>query len=348
MLRKITCTGSPFVLGEEYGLQCLELIREFCEETQEVLADRLGADPKLLVARANEYFRPCIQKYAPHLWAEIQGLAAATGKSIEQILFLQALSEFFFGRLPEGLIIAACDRSSSSGRSLLGFNLDFDPWAEKYLIIREVHPEGGPAILLLSLAGGIGFAGINSRGLGVFSTGLETTGIQKGLPSAIIVRLALEQERLDDMIGLVSELPRSTPRNFLLASGHSFVDLETTISRTARLWPSPSGTLAHTNHYQAEEFLDLDTGLCKWPESIDRLSRCRALLQKTQMQAEDLQMLLADHVHHPKGICRHNGTNDKPIKTIVSVVALPQVGTLQVCAGSPCSGKFTSYILGGE
>ncbi len=347
MIQKVVCTGEPFTLGEEYGLQCLEQIRDCLEETQELLAHRLGVPPKLLVQKAVNYFQPYIQRFTPHLWEEICGIAAATGIQAEQILFLQTINEFLYGSFLEGTALSVSIRSEPQHSSLIGLNLDFDPWAEKHLVLREIkYPNPRNSILMLTLAGTLGWAGINTQGLTAISTGLESAGVQKGLPASILVRWALEQSQLLEMVKIITDSPRSASRNFLLGSIPTCLNLETTISQTALLRPSSEGILIHTNHFLASKFQKFDTGIVKWPESLERFQRLQYLVNQHQSFApENLQAILADHVHFPKGICRHDTGADRPFKTIASLIAIPSQNALQICPGNPCTGKYFTYTL---
>lgn len=347
MIQKIVCTGEPFTLGEEYGLQCLEQIRGCLEETQDLLARKLGIAPKLLVQKAVNYFQPYIQRFTPNLWEEIRGIAAATDTKVEQILFLQTINEFLYGSLLEGTAISVSNRSSPHPSSLIGLNLDFDSWSEKYLVLREInYPNSSSSILMLALAGTLGWAGINAHSLTAFSTGLESAGVQKGLPASILVRWALEQNQLSEMVKIITESPRSSPRNFLLGSISTCLSLETTISQTALLYPSSEGILIHTNHFLAPKFQEIDTGIVKWPESLERFQRLQHLVSQHQsFTPEDLQTILADHVHFPKGVCRHDAGTKRPFKTIASLIAIPSQSALQICQGNPCTGKYFTYSL---
>ncbi|MBO8126877.1 MAG: hypothetical protein H0Z38_06555 [Firmicutes bacterium] len=350
MLQKIVCSGTPRALGQEYGLQCEELIRGFLEETEEYLASHLNLEPKLLAQRAAEYFEPSTQKHAPHLWEEIQGLAEACGQPLEKIWFLQGISEFTFGVYPENLAAAACAGATETGESIAAFNWDFfAPYAEKYLIVRETQTPEGNKVLSLTLAGSLGYAGISSHGTAFFSTSLKSSGIQKGLPVSIIARLALEQPDLESMVKIISELPRITARNFLLADGTSCVNLETTISEQVPLWPSAVGLLVHANHFVSDRFKEVDLGSAKWPESSERFQRCSTLLsQSLPISNRSMAQILADHVNSPKGICRHGIDGEKAPQTIASAIAQPASSSLLVCPGNPCSNKWTSFSLTGE
>lgn len=350
MIPHIVCSGSPKTLGFEYGLQCQELIANWITEVEALIKSRLLVDPEQLYARALEYFQPQIAKSAPHLWQEILGLAEASEQPPAKIVFLQTISEFASGLFPENTLLAASGIATRDGHTLIGVNLDFPhEFIEQFLIVRELQPEQGPRIMLLAVSGSLGLVGVNDGGLVAAGCSLESSGIQKGLPATILLRLALEQSNLGAMVDLVKAAPRAAARNYLLADKLTCLNLETTISTSSELWPEETGVLVHTNHRLSTGLCEYDPALSKWPESPERYRRCLNLLQdKVALSVDELAETLADHVLFPKGICRHEHDGIKGARTFASLIIRTAEPALMVCPGSPCRGKYDCFNFTAE
>ncbi|GEM_PF-6409288 len=350
MVPKVVCSGNPGTFGLEYGLQCQELIANWIAEVEQFIRNRLLVDPEPLFERAQEYFQLQIAKAAPHLWQEILSLAEACEQPLAKIIFLQTIPEFASGVFPENTLLAVNGPATKGGNTLVGVNLDFpNELIDRFLVVREIRPEYGPKIMLLSVAGALGLVGVNDRGLTAASCSLESSGIQKGLPATILIRLALEKTNLSAMVNLIKEATRATARNYLLADKQSCLNLETTISASSELGPDESGVLVHTNHYLSSGLCENDLALTKWPESPERYQRCLNLLQdKAPLSATELAETLADHVLYPKGICRHEQDGVKGARTFASLIVSTTEPSMLVCPGSPCRGKFDSFNFTAE
>ena len=61
--------------------------------------------------------------------------------------------------------------------------------------------------------------------------------------------------------------------------------------------------------------------------------------------------MLSDHEGRPTGICRHphDGPDDPVLpasgRTVASLIAEPDRGTLHVARGNPCETKYATYGL---
>ena len=110
-------------------------------------------------------YRPWIGKY-PHLMEEIEGVGEGAGISSEEALLMQCRGEFLFFGLPECTGFAASGEFTKDGAPIAGQNFDLEP-VDDFVVLLKIRPDKGPSMLILTVAGGIGYGGLNSDGLAV-------------------------------------------------------------------------------------------------------------------------------------------------------------------------------------
>ncbi|MBN1859595.1 hypothetical protein JW848_10415 [Candidatus Bipolaricaulota bacterium] len=105
-------------------------------------------------------------------------------------------------------------------------------------------------MFLVGPAGGLGFNGLNSRGIGACCNGmLQVSSSPTGLPVACVVRGILQQTTLEDAVSFVRKVPHASGQNYLVGSPEGIVNLECSAQGVAEIAPDNRlGALAHTNH----------------------------------------------------------------------------------------------------
>ncbi len=352
--------GSHRQIGRQFGEATADLIRLHRDLALQRLRARSGVSPDEAVAAALRY-RPFVQRFAPFLDEEVQGVAEGAGISLEDAYLLQLRAElaatpglYAVGETgDECTTFAVLAEATGNGSPLVGQNADLPAFYGEIGVIVEIVSDDLPSVLMLTPAGQVSYIGINDRGLGVFANYLTCDGWRVGFPRYLFSRLALTHETVDDAIVAIRAIPRASSRNLIMADRHSAADLETTPTRDARLDPV-DGLLAHANHYVAAELADEERSPTKQvANSRVRLDRMRELLKERRgrLDAPVMQEILRDRACYPDTLCRQPGDDpSSDIMTFASVIAEPANGQMWVAVGPPDAHPYQRYAFsrGGE
>ncbi len=367
----LTLEGSPRSRGRQQGEQLRMEIRDFYQVLLTRFRFRLpvAATEEALVTYAHKHW-PAIRAYAPDLARELEGIAEASGLTLDQIVFINCFDELgslhhpeVFERLvgpgaprwPETgggcTAFAASGAATRDGGMVLGQTYDMSHWYGPFTQMLRILPEP-PELECLVLAhpGSVGMIGVNANGLCMTQNTLRPRDTQAGITYPLMVRKTLQQRTLGEAIACVLKAPRATGANYTLASETTAVGLET--SATDYEFTYMTGDiLAHTNHYLAPH---LRTGQELRhpipPSTLLRLGRITQLLRECHGSIDEqvAHEMLSDHVNRPESICCHCAPDDRTRlepegATISGVVLLPAERRMSISDGNPCKGSWASY-----
>jgi hypothetical protein len=113
--------------------------------------------------------------------------------------------------------------------------------------------------------------------------------------------------------------------------------------------PAKDGIATHANHPEGKE----TTLFEQYPDEIEKENsryRMHGLWQllnaeRGRLTPQKALMMLADHTHYPRGICRHITGDISNGGTTAAVVAEPTRGKLHVVRGNPCCNWPVTYTL---
>jgi isopenicillin-N N-acyltransferase like protein len=346
----VSVAGAPYERGFQHGRQCGDLIARY----PDVLAEIIEAEGHLrglesggarfsrerLVAEART-FLPSLTAFAPHLFEEVCGIADGAERPFDEVLLINVRAEVL------GLIAATGDGCTAfalgpnGGAMLAGQNLDQDPRMGDLLIVLRVEPADGPAMLMCSFAGLVGYPGLNSAGVCVFQNALSTSAWRHdGMPHYFMKRVLLEQQSVADCLAVMQRARVCSSGNYVLADRHGLLDVELTPDGLAVL-EATDELVVHANHFLNSELAADDMLLPRLPDSPNRVARLRELATHGQQRLESLETAMSDHAGYPASICRH----EERMVTIASIIAEPERGVLHVAAGNPCTRAFETYAL---
>jgi isopenicillin-N N-acyltransferase-like protein len=202
---------------------------------------------------------------------------------------------------------------------------------------------------MLASPGGLGWIGLNDRGLGLVANDLLTPGRRIGLPSQVVRRLLLDTPNVGGALEILRRLPAVGGRAYVLgdAGGRvAAVEIAAEVDEAAVV--ESSTPIGHTNHalddgVAALEATDLLASV--YPSTWRRLARATSIVRTAPSRTvEDLRALLADHDGFPGSVCRHE-TPDEPTVTAASVVFDCGRRVAEFAIGNPCSNDFVAVAL---
>jgi isopenicillin-N N-acyltransferase-like protein len=351
----IRIRGTPYQRGFQHGRACGDLIRRYPDVLSEALqleatwraldVNRPIPNRDDLINRAIAFI-PSLKTFAPQLLEEVRGIADGARLPFAEVLLANVRAEVMGIATTEALCTAfAVGRSATArGDILSGQNLDQHPLNRELMIMLHVEPDNGPAILMCSFAGLVGYPGINGRGLSFFQNALSTkTWLPSAMPHYFLKRVLLEQSTIAECLSVLERAKVCSSANYVLTDRNgALCDIELTPDGLARIDPAKD-VIVHTNHFRSPRLARFDALLPTIPDSAERAPRMEALLAKRRgkIDIDYLKAVLADHEHPQTGICRHQ----MQVETIASIIAEPEQGRLHVAAGHPCRTEFVTYSL---
>ncbi|GAA5068048.1 isopenicillin-N N-acyltransferase-like protein [Thermocatellispora tengchongensis] len=339
-LPEVHVHGEGRAAGRAYGEAARDLVLRHHEMIVRGLAARGMELPEAQAHVAA--VRAATAAVAPALAAEVDGVGEGAGLTPDDGWILQLRAELTGWNIapPECSSLALVSPARPGG-PLAAQNADLPPQAGPlFLALRRTFADR-PALLTITPAGQLGHHGMNEAGVTVFGNFLRTPEWGVGVPRYLLTRLALAETSRHAAADAVAAVPRSGPRNLLIADDEGALDIETTPSGTARLDPSPEGVLPHTNHFLTELAVQ-ESAPPEWlRNSRARLARLEELLTP-DASPEDVAEVLADRAGAPDALCHLAA--DAPhldIATVISTIAEIRARRLRVCAAPP--GPYALY-----
>ncbi len=368
----IEIAGSPRNRGRIHGSQARDRI-ERSVATYARLFAFCGIDWKGAQKLGTGY-RDLIGNLDAGLLEEIEGIAAGSGRNVNEILALNARTEILpptypgdphpdrqgiaarnaAGGVPdwgECTSIAVKPAQSTTGTTLLAQNWDWLGAQRAALVLLRSTESDGSACLTLTEAGMLAKIGVNSHGFGVCLNILRSSddGTQPGVPVHVLLRALLKRRSVNDAIAFAAKLTFGASSNVLCADA---------AGDTAALEFSPRGlhvirgadaALCHTNHFIAAEAAKHQASLAPSLSTYPRLDRINALAgaQKGRFSPQDLERMLRDETQGFLSICRRPDPSVAPeacMETVASVVMDLGARVMHVAPDVP---SLTGYVAVG-
>lgn len=337
-------------VGREAGWAMGESARELVNRHHAIVVDRLASRGMSLdEARAATHpFRDVTSTVAPDLAAEVDGVGEGAGLETEDAWILQLRTELLILSEPAEVECSslAVTEGTETGGVLAGQNVDLPPeYADLFVLLRRDQP-GRPTLATVTPAGQLAHHGINEAGVAVFANYLHGDRAHRGVPRYLLTRVALACVDRHRAVDAISGMPRSKPRNILIADDAGAVNAETT-PQGVRLLEPHNGVVFHTNHYVAEGSTAQESPDPQFRRnSRTRLARMRDLLYDAEFERSipGIIDVLADRVDAPDAICHR--ADDIPglhVATVMMTVADIGARELWVRPGGPEGGPMQRF-----
>ena len=341
--------------GETFGGLIRELVPAFFDDLEQT-SKRYDV-PVVTKERAFEIvatYEGPTRTYAPDLFEELEGIAAAANVQVNEILALNAFLELH-DYYSDAFVISGCTSlmvpGSTSGEGvLIAQNYDLALLFAEAAVLIKVRSDDEPDALFYTSAGMLGCTGINSAGIGVVINNLVPSDSAGGVIYPFIIRRILSSVRIGDAIDAVVAQPRASGMNYVLCDENGEIyDLETTATEYEVLCPF-DGPMSHANHYLTDRLKPYERR--QWDsrgQSILRWGRATRLLRSApKLSEQTLQDILSDRVNAPIGICRHNEVREGEGcgQTIAGVVLDPPGRRAWFTKGPTGENGWEEYSIG--
>jgi isopenicillin-N N-acyltransferase-like protein len=215
----LTFSGPPGELGRQHG-----------EELRDAIAHVLGWYTEqwwgMTARQVQDFVRDharAVHTHAPHLAAEIEGIAQGAGQPAWAIHALNARTELRADtHALECTSAALSPAASDRPGALLAQNWDWWSTLRGHTRVARLEPESGPEILTLIEPGMVAKIGVNAHGVGLCLNFLSTPRVDLGgLPVHVLCRLILESRSFEQARAFVARARRAAGAIYMVgdASG---------------------------------------------------------------------------------------------------------------------------------
>ncbi|MCC6943422.1 MAG: hypothetical protein IT335_02530 [Thermomicrobiales bacterium] len=341
MIDLIETGGTPFDIGHDVGSAQREVIRQALSDTHALFAE--AGDPAAFDRTGP--FAEAIERHAPPVAAEMRGMAAGSGLTYEEIVFINATAELDLdaGRHTACTVAGISGHGTADGHVLVAHNEDETAALDKTTYLVKAEPDGAPAFVAFTYAGLMLHQGVNAAGIASVGNALNAPDATPGgVPKLIQYRRALAATTIEGAIRAVTIPERGFGNNHLLATADGDIyDLEVS-GADWRMMPAGNRFLVHANHFTHPDLAPLDTGDDLLNSRL-REQRLHNLIDAAfgTITPDSLRATMSDHANYPKSICKHaTPDSDLDYGTIGSVVIDVTTRTLWACAGNPCRSEW--------
>jgi len=374
MFPLIEVSGAARERGQQHGLQAKARIARSIGTYARLFAycgiDWQGAQ------RLGAGYRDVIAGLDPALLAEIEGIAAGSGRHVDEILALNARTEILPPSYPgephpdqsriaaanakrsvpdwgECTSVAVKPAQSTTGTTLLAQNWDWLGVQRAALVLLRVRGAGGASCLTLTEAGMLAKIGLNQRGFGVCLNILRSSddGSRTGVPVHVLLRALLGCDSVAGAVALASKLSFGASSNVLCADASGDTAALEFSPRGLEVVRGADAALCHTNHFLAPAAAQHQASLAPSLSTLPRLARITALTGAHQgkFSPADLQRMLRDESDGYLSICRSPDPSIAPevcIETVASVVMDLGERVMHIAPDVPSRVDFVPVALG--
>jgi isopenicillin-N N-acyltransferase like protein len=356
----IKLSGSPYDIGLKHGQAAKNQIKNNVKFYFK-LWNYFSGTTKTDVINDIKKFIPYIERFDPSLLEEIEGIAAGSEMSFEEILALNSRWELNYAYTPSTktkAIFGGCTSyalmpsETDNQHTYIGQNWDYKATIKNGCALLMISQENKPDLIISTEAGIIGHKGFNSYGIGVCVNYLRTSEdrFSPGIPILLKVRKLLESKTLSQCINILTNFAGPNSANILLAHGDGeIIDVECMPDDNFFVYPD-HGIITHANHFLSPIYPVKD--VCKkiFPDSLIRQERALRLFKNCNgdIKIQDTQDVLKDHFGYPDSLCRHPDDSLNPYEqweTITSIIIDLSDRKMLYTAGNPCMQPYKEITL---
>ena len=350
----IELKGKPYEMAKTHGRALAKEINANVELYFMMFRGLTGLEPQQCLTHAGR-FLDVMQKDAPLLLEEMEGIARGAEVPLKEILFLNARSELMsMGQAPDDMpgectAIGLTGERTSSGKPILVQNWDWHERVRQTTAIFRIEPEQRPKAIFLAEAGQVGKIGVNENGVGVLLNILIIEGMGYGLPVHVLLRMVMGTQDTTEAVALVKNARRAGASHFLIGDKNGNIKgLELMPQAIKKIDPS-GGALVHTNHYCDAHLAKKDMGRLLMPDSFARFDRAAALIStRKKWDNNSLAEIFTNHDDVPISICRHARDEDEEYlrtDTVASCFIDLTERKERVSYGQPCGAPYREVAL---
>jgi len=336
-------SGNPHDRGYQYGEKFKSQIEQELDNLYTSFQRDLKWQKDKLLREGRKYI-PFIEEYIPEIADEIKGIAEGVGRGYDELVTLCAyyeLGEGTYDSTSTCTCFGVTKGATADGEAYVGQNWDGSKRVPATMLY--VKRNSGPNVLTYTNAGLPAGYGMNSEGIAVAWNSVHCEKSQLGVPAYLIVREALHQKLLSEVIDMLIKTKRAESLNFIIADkyGEAY-----NFEATPYDWDLSycEKTIVHANHFVSNKLkFEKDLILLWDANTVIRHNRMMKLIND-KCGSIDLQAAMdfqKDHANYPKSICRHSPAG----VTESASVMVPGKREMWMSFGNPCENEYYKYTL---
>ncbi len=345
----IDLKGKPYDMGKTHGRILAKEIQANLTLYFMMIRERTGLEPQPCLIHAGR-FQDVLQKDAPDILEEMEGIARGAEVPLEEILFLNVRTELMsMGKAPDDMpgectAIGLTGERTFSGKPILAQNWDWQERMRQTSAIFRIEPAQGPKAVFLAEAGQVAKIGVNENGVGVLLNILIIEGMAPGLPVHVLLRLVLGAKDTAEAVARVENAQRAGASHFLVGDKSGDIKGLELMPQAIKEIDPAGGVVVHTNHYCDADLAKKDVGRLLMADSFARFDRAAALIStRRQWDDQRLAEIFTNHDDAPGSICRHARAEDDEylrIDTLACCIIDLSASKMQVSYGQPCGRHY--------
>jgi len=363
-------SGSGRHRGIQYGQAKADAIRGHIGRWKSALVEDLGCDPAEYIRTflSDTNFLPAARKFTPDLIDELQGIAEGADVAFDDILVRMLSDEEPWYRRELKIEALRGGGCTSIGQdavddqpAIVAQNMDVPAWWNGDQLVLQADDSGtGISCMVVTVAGKISLAGLNSRGMAIACNTLAQLDYSRtGLAEDLVVRGYLAQPDFDAGLRFLRTVPHASGQNYTVAGpGSRAINLECSARSVSEYRPEGrQDRVFHTNHplvnRDTQLFEALTSGLDE--EAMRRLftgtshARYASLENRLgklnrRLTLDDFKALLSIH---DGPVCRHGEVEGRTDGyTLASLVMeCGEVPRLHIALGPPCQTAWQTLTF---
>jgi isopenicillin-N N-acyltransferase like protein len=366
-IRVLDVHGTPYQMGYQHGAAYASAIRELAAERLHLSSDEMWSGRKLSQPQVLTLAEACLNEhcdYAPDLMWELEGISAATGVSLPELIIANGFTDFVdavynvdeflmpveqrqrveVGR--ECTTFMVGNRRSAGGQGMIGQTWDMHATATPYVLLLRGKPRHAPRFMTFTLTGCMGMIGMNEHGIAVGINNLVATTGQPGVTWTFVVRKILMQDNLDDALKCITDARLAGAHNYVLmdAKGRGF-NIEAMPNRI-HVTSLELDPLVHANRCIHEDTQLEERPLSEdWIEDSDvRRGRALKLLNRKGITPETLMALTRNRDDGSYSIC---SVSEPPYysETCGAAIMRPSTREFWGVWGLPNQNRYERFVI---
>ncbi len=282
--------------------------------------------------------------FCPGINEEIQGMADGLGIPLKDLIY------YSFTYLNKGHCshFAVLPARTEEGRPLIGrsyeFRVDTEDLRLCTLQVNKKYAFIGSSLLFFGFTEGMNEHGLvatmSAGGWPVGATKEMRPPIDDGFQFWFVIRAVLEQcKTVDEALRLIAEIPTCGNPNIIVADKFgeaALIEVFGSHKGVKRISAkSTEQMVCSTNHFMLPDMMPYRDPI--WKNSQTRYDAIQSRLGGKQLVSKQtIKSLLSDE--YPKGLACHY--YEEGFGTLRSMIFDPQAGEIEVCFGSPVTGKW--------
>ena len=320
--------GSHYDVGLQIGRKFKNTINKFLvQEYSLIILNN--------VTNVHSYYS-MICEYCPQYLDEIRGIAV--GANIEfMYLFIYMCYECWENHHNGCTDVIVADHATQNRTTIVAHTNDEYQRHQGYVLIYRIKTPDEPELLVVTTAGFIINVAVNAAGL-CFTGNYLSSNDQRseGVPRTMIYRTLIGSYSIDNVIDIVSAMPRASAENYVITTATKKINIECSAKNFTIV--EIDDLYAHTNHFTVPEMLKYEKYINAYT-SQKRLSRIYSLLNSNygRLTPKLVAQLIMDHGDgdEQSAICRHTTEST----TIFSIIVELETQQIIYSCGHPCERR---------